>query len=821
LTGGNADHRLRVRPTDVVRVAAQVGAAVLSQAGATGELVQVLQKLAGGSPAPAAWADECAKDLLSAKGAAVVMAGYAQPLAVHVIAHAINSALGAHGTIVNAIPAQVPAADGGIAECVAALGSGLETLVILNGNPVYDAPADLGFTDALKKAKTVIRLGQQEDETSAASTWHVAGAHFLESWGDARTADGTIVPVQPLIEPLFGGLTDIEVLARVLGIEKPQPLDMVRATFGQDDAAWRRFLHDGFAKDSAPKPLEASVVQLGKATAFLAGYSVPAASGFDVVLQRDLSVDDGRFNNNGWLQEIPDPITKVTWENVILVSPATARELGVSDAANAKDGQYRQPVVTVTIGQRSVEGPVWVQPGLADKTIGLALGYGRKSTGRVGRGSGYDAYPLYLKDSRHLATGAKATVGKRRQLVAVTQEHGLMEGRPVIREANLDQFVGKPDFAKNMDLESHLPHYVPYKDKADGRSFDKRPQNIYEHPYDQNPETASKIHQWGMVIDLSQCVGCNACVAACQSENNIPIVGKDQVARGREMHWMRIDRYYSHDPKADVNAETAAEDPQMAIQPMLCQHCEAAPCESVCPVNATVHDEEGINVMAYNRCIGTRYCANNCPYKVRRFNFFDFNKREPDYASAQDQHFLNFGNLYKGPFGINRNAAPEWEIIKLVRNPDVSVRMRGVMEKCTFCVQRVEQAKIARKVAVGNGGDVAVPDGAIQTACQQACPAEAITFGNILDSESAVSKLRKDPRNYSVLGFLDTRPRVTYLARVRNPNPAIAKVEGRSEPDSLRDYERFRHENPFESHGHGEGHAPEKHAGNPAQKGAA
>ena len=821
LTGGNADHRLRVRPTDVVRVAARIGVAVLSQSGATGELLPALQKLAAGAPVTDAWADECAKDLLSAKGAAVVMAGYAQPLAVHVIAQALNSVLGAHGSIVHAIAATVPKADGGIADCVADLSKGVETLVILNGNPVYDAPADLAFGEAIKKAKTVIRLGQQEDETSAASTWHLAGAHFLESWGDARTADGTLVPVQPLIEPLFGGLTDLEVLARVLGIEKPLPLDLVRATFGQDEAAWRGFLHDGFAKDSTPKPLEASIIQLGRATAYLAGYSAPVGSDFDVVLQRDLSVDDGRFNNNGWLQEIPDPITKVTWENVILVSPATARDLGVSEAAHAKDGQYRQPLITVTIGQRSVEGPVWIQPGLADKTIGLALGYGRKATGRVGRGSGYDAYPLYLKEGRHVATGAKVSVGKRRHLVAVTQEHGLMEGRPVIREANLDQFLGKPDFAKNMDLEAHLPHYVPYKDKPDGRSFDKRPQNIYEHPYDQNPETASKIHQWGMVIDLSQCVGCNACVAACQSENNIPIVGKDQVARGREMHWMRIDRYYSHDPKADVNSDTAAEDPQMAIQPMLCQHCEAAPCESVCPVNATVHDEEGLNVMAYNRCIGTRYCANNCPYKVRRFNFFDYNKREPDYAAAQDQHFLNFGNLYKGPAGINRNAAPEWEIIKLVRNPDVTVRMRGVMEKCTFCVQRVEQAKIARKVLVGNNGDVAVPDGTIQTACQQACPAEAITFGNILDDNSSVSKLRKDPRNYTVLGFLDIRPRVTYLARVRNPNPAIAKAEGRGEPDSLRDYERFRHESPFEQHGHGEGQAPEKHAGVPAQKGDA
>ena len=306
-----------------------------------------------------------------------------------------------------------------------------------------------------------------------------------------------------------------------------------------------------------------------------------------------------------------------------------------------------------------------------------------------------------------------------------------------------------------------------------------------------------------MVIDLQTCVGCSACVVACQSENNIPIVGKDQVARGREMLWMRIDRYYSHNPDADVNAELAAEDPQMAVQPMFCQHCEAAPCESVCPVNATVHDEEGINAMAYNRCIGTRYCANNCPYKVRRFNWFDFNKRESDYGAAQDQHLVNTGNLYKGPLGVNRNAEPEWEIIKLVKNPDVSVRMRGVMEKCTLCVQRIQQGKIAQKVKAGNSGDVAVPDGAIKTACQQACPADAIVFGNMLDAQSEVVKAKASPRNYSVLGFLDTRPRVTYLARVRNPNPAVLSLEKRKTPDSQRDYERFRHESPFQEHSHG------------------
>jgi len=822
ITGGNADHRLRVRPTDVVRVAAQVGVAVLELLNEGGELASTLKSLSAGTPANPQWVAACAKDLVSQKGNAVVLAGYTQPLAVHLIAHALNQVLKAVGPVVSVIKSSEARNDGTIADCVSALQAGADALIILGGNPVYDAPADLDFSAAARKAKTVIRWGYYEDETSQMASWNLSATHFLESWGDARTANGTVVPIQPLIEPLFAGLTDIELLARLAGIDKPLPLDLVKTTFGTDEAAWRRFLHDGFQEGSAPKSLEASTAQLGKATTLLAAYRAPASSDFDVVLHRGASVDDGRFNNNGWQQEAPDPITKVTWENVILVSIATARELGIADAANASDGQYRQPVLKIALGNRVVEGPVWVQPGLADKTIGLALGYGRKVTGRVGRGSGFDAFPLFLKDSRHIATGAKVSKVAGRRLVAVTQEHGLMEGRPVIREANLAQFEAKPDFAKHMDLEAHFPHYVPFKAESDGRNVDKRPQNIYEHPYDQNPSTVSKIHQWGMVIDLTSCVGCNACVVACQSENNIPIVGKDQVARGREMHWMRIDRYYSHDPKSELGSDAAAEDPQMAVQPMLCQHCESAPCESVCPVNATVHDDEGLNVMAYNRCIGTRYCANNCPYKVRRFNFFDYNKRETDYASAQSQHFFNFGNLYKGPFGQNRNEAPEWEIVKLVRNPDVSVRMRGVMEKCSFCVQRVEQAKISRKVEVGNSGDVAVRDGDIRTACQQACPAEAITFGNVLDPESAVSKLKHDPRNYSVLGFLDTRPRVTYLARIRNPNTEIvdAKIEGRSGPDSLRDYERHRHENPFES-GHGDAHGEQKHSATPVQKGAA
>lgn len=829
LTGGQADHRLRVKPSDVIKVAAQVASFIITG----GELGSALKTLAQGSPAPAKWAEECANDLAAKKGEAVVLAGYAQPLAVQLIALALNEALGAIGKTVELHKAEQPADTGSILDLAAALkAGGVDTLVILGGNPAYNAPADAEFASVAKNAKMIVRLGAYEDETAALrakeSTWHLAAAHFLESWGDARTSDGSLVPIQPLIEPLFGGLTEIEVLGRLLGAEKPSAYEQVRETFkglaSADENAWKKFLFQGFLDDSAAKPVTARL-DAGKVAGVLAAFKPAKADGFEVVLARDAKVDDGRFSNNGWLQELPDPVTKVTWENVIVVSPRTGKELGVSgqgkgdkaDNSQAHDGQYNQTFLKVSVNGVSVEGPVWIQPGLADGVVGLALGYGRKVVGRVGRSCGYDAFALFQSASRHLVAGAKVEKVFRKQYLGVTQEHGLMEGRPVIREANLDQFKAKPEFAKNMDLDAHLPHFVPREDENDPKSPLK---NIYKHPYKQNPFTKSEIHQWGMALDLASCTGCSACVIACQAENNIPIVGKAQVMRGREMHWMRIDRYYSHDPALDVTAETAAADPQMAVQPMFCQHCESAPCESVCPANATVHDEEGLNVMAYNRCIGTRYCANNCPYKVRRFNFFDYNKRETAYGSGKGNFFFNVEDpLYHGPLGKNRNADPEWELIKLVKNPDVTVRMRGVMEKCTFCVQRIEQAKIAQKNKAKGSGDVRVPDGTIKTACQQACPAEAITFGNLLDPDSAVSKLKQDPRDYTVLGFLDNKPRVTYLARVRNPNPKMP--ESPKTPDSQRDYERFRHENPFEEHGAGHGH-DEKHAALPAsQKGAA
>jgi molybdopterin-containing oxidoreductase family iron-sulfur binding subunit len=415
-------------------------------------------------------------------------------------------------------------------------------------------------------------------------------------------------------------------------------------------------------------------------------------------------------------------------------------------------GTTQASLVKVALGGREIVGPAWIQPGMADGTIGLALGYGRQLSGRVGRGAGYDAYRLRTIAAAHFAAGASLTPLGQLHPVATVQHHWSMEGRPAVREANLDQYYEHPDFAKVMKLEPP-PTTQP----------------LYPNPFDQAKKRG--LHQWGMAIDLNSCVGCSACVLACQSENNIPIVGKDQVGRSREMHWLRIDRYYAGSP----------ENPQVALQAVLCQHCEAAPCENVCPVNATSHDDEGLNVMTYNRCVGTRYCSNNCPYKVRRFNFFDYNKRPLDQLK---------GPFYSTPLTHSTDGqwdmirwlkdqdyslrpAEEWELLKLVKNPDVTVRMRGVMEKCTYCIQRIQQAEIAAKVKARDSGNIEVPEGTIKTACQQACPAEAIAFGNLNDPNSRVSRLKTQQRNYSLLDFLGTKPRTTYLSRVRNPNPRM------------------------------------------------
>ncbi len=634
LTGLNADHRLRVPPSMIVPVMARLALNVLKSSDAT----QKLQELAAPAQAHDSWILPCAEDLKANVGKSLVLAGYRLPLAAHVLAVAINEALGAVNHTVEYH--QAPASkEGTLAELAAALNAGqVSKLVILGGNPAYNAPVDLNWPQAQAKAKTVIRLGYDVDETSwdvashVETQWDLPKAHYLESWGDARTADGTIVPIQPLIDPLFGGITELEVLAVLGGIAPNSPYEIVRETFrsvgGAGEDNWGKFLHDGFLANTAAPVASGQYdeAQLGRALGELkASPGTPSKDHLDVVFYRDSKVDDGRHNNNGWLQELPDPITKLTWDNAVLLSPTTAKALGVYTERNAQNQKFFDPTVTVTLNGRTVRGSVWVQPGMADNTIGMALGYGRDKTGRVGKGTGFNAYKLRTSDNLYYAAGATLQdTGDKKYELAVTQSHWSMEGRPVIREANLDQYRKNPKFADRMKPEEP-PVVGP----------------MYPNPLDTTK--ANAVNQWGMSIDLNRCVGCSACMVACQSENNIPIVGKEMVGKSREMHWIRIDRYFAG----------PVEDPQAVTQPMLCQHCEAAPCENVCPVNATSHDDEGLNVMTYNRCVGTRYCSNNCPYKVRRFNYFDYNRRP-----------LN--HLYKSPLVTETDG--EWELLRWLKN---------------------------------------------------------------------------------------------------------------------------------------------------------
>jgi MoCo/4Fe-4S cofactor protein with predicted Tat translocation signal len=767
LTGINADHRLRVPPSQIVPVVARFALNILG----TTEMDQKLKDLSAPAQAHDAWIVPCANDLKASKGKSLVMAGYRLPLAAQLLVIAMNEALGAVGQTVEFLESQVPK-EGTISELAGALDGGqVQTLVILGGNPAYDAPADLNWRAAQAKAKIVVRLGYYEDETSwnatshAAAQWDLPRAHFLESWGDARTADGTLVPIQPLINPLFGGLTDLEVLAVIAGSIPTSPYEIVRQTFrgigGNSEEGWRKFLHDGFLANSASPTISApydpsqttqAVNELKPAGA------APGRQNFEVVFYRDAKMDDGRNNNNGWLQELPDPVTKLTWDNAVLMSPTTAKELGVWDERNAQNQKFFNHKVEIALNNRRVSGPVWVQPGMADYTVGLAVGYGREKTGRVGVGAGFNAYALRVSTALHYATGAQVSdTHDTSYELANAQSHWDMEGRPAVREAYLEEFHRNPEFAKGMDGEEP-PANSP----------------LYPNPLDK--ARAKGLHQWGMSIDLNRCVGCSACMVACQSENNVPIVGKEMVGKSREMHWIRIDRYYAG----------PVEEPQAVTQPMLCQHCESAPCENVCPVNATSHDDEGLNVMTYNRCVGTRYCSNNCPYKVRRFNFFDYNRRPLNHLYQtpllmETDGKWEFLRWLENP---DKGNLPEdqWQLAKLVKNPDVTVRMRGVMEKCSFCLQRIEQAKISQKVKARDTDHIKLSEkeGTVpKTACQQACPAEAIVFGDKSDPESQVSKRKSQERDYTVLSNLLTKPRLTYLAKVRNFNPEMPGPKAR------------------------------------------
>ena len=781
-TGSMADHRLRLASSAMLAFAAALAGKV------TGD--SVYAKAAEGLNAPEAWIAECAADLLENKGSTLILAGSHLPDAVHAVVYALNQFLGNIGSTVDFIFNTRPHTIG-IDGVGAAIANGaVKTLVVLGGNPAYNAPVDLDWAELQKKVPQVIRHGYYEDETSALANVHVAAAHYLESWGDARTADGTVVPVQPMILPLFGGLTQNEVLALVGLLPEADPYKLVFETITAGtgvnaEKIFTKFLHDGVldfdingrVMTTAFKPVKVRYNPIAVAT-YLKGAEAPVALSLDSLEVRfvaDARMDDGRFLNNGWLQECPDPITKISWDNAILISPRLAKELKIDSPANGlkqiarKDlaefdkGRENAHIVELLIGGRKITGPAHIQPGLSNYTVVLPLGYGRTKVGRVGEGTGFNAYAARDSKNPHVVTGAKITVTGEKTFLADSQWHWSMEGRDLVREGNLGEYQENPGFAKEVGLEAESPRVVldpTYNDRtpADKATEIPRGNSLYKTP------SFDGVHQWGMSIDLNTCIGCNACVVACQAENNVPIVGKEQVLRGRIMHWIRLDRYYS-DGKADAGAfggegnMEIPEDPQISMQPIACMQCELAPCETVCPVNATVHDPEGLNVMAYNRCIGTRYCANNCPYKVRRFNFFDWNMRSLD-------------SLYLGP--LSPRGMPE--LVQMVKNPEVTIRMRGVMEKCTYCVQRIERGKIEWKVKRAQEGhpeDVVVPDGTIRTACQQACPVESIVFGNILDPESAVSKAKALEQDYALLGYLNIRPRTTYLARIRNPNPKM------------------------------------------------
>lgn len=691
-TGAMADHRLPISAGKIRSFAHAVAQGL-------GVDLEPLGDAAASTHA--SWIAALVGDLRRHHGASIVLAGDQQSPVVHALAHAMNHALGNVGsTVLYSDPVQANPVDQteSLRELVGEMEAGLvDILVILGGNPVFTAPADLRFAEHLSNVRLRIRLGLYEDETSALCHWHLPEAHYLESWSDARAYDGTVTISQPLIAPLYEGKSAHELLAVLSGKSDRSSHDIVRDYWKSQNLTpdfemfWRKSLHDGLIAGTALPPKSVTL----KRVRDWAASPPPTPKSQDlleIVFQPDPTIWDGRFANNGWLQELPKSLTRLTWDNAVLISPATAERLGLSN----------EEVVELRYRGRAVRGPVWIMPGHAEDSVTVHLGYGRTHAGRVGTGAGFNAYAIRTSDAPWFGPGLEIHKSGERYPLARTQHHHSMEGRNLVRVGTIEQFREHPDFAHETAHDSS-PRLTLYP----------------EHKYEG--------YAWGMAIDLNACIGCNACVVACQSENNIPVVGKTEVAMGREMHWLRIDRYY----KGDLD------NPETYHQPVLCMHCENAPCELVCPVAATVHSDEGLNDMIYNRCVGTRYCANNCPYKVRRFNFYLYS----DFTTRS---------------------------LKLLRNPDVTVRSRGVMEKCTYCVQRINAARIKTKKE-----DRQIRDGEIVTACQAVCPTEAIVFGDINNPKSHVSTLKAEPRNYGLLAELNTKPRTSYLARLRNPNPEI------------------------------------------------
>jgi molybdopterin-containing oxidoreductase family iron-sulfur binding subunit len=685
ITGAVSDHRLPLRSSHILEFAKAIAAGL---------------GLGGSSDyAGHAWIAPIVRDLQAHKGKCIVIPGEHQPADLHALAHAMNDALGNAGTtVIHTDPVAVRNENhlDSLRQLTKDMASGIvDTLIILGGNPVFTAPADFKFGVALSGVSLRIHLSQFHDETSNLCHWHIPEAHFLESWSDVRAHDGTTTIIQPLIAPLYSGSKSAhEVLAAMTGNPGARSYNIVRSYWQTQNASadfemfWQKSLHDGVIPNTlAPQQTVTA------RTDFVA--LIPPLnkdSDLELLFRPDPSLYDGRFANNGWLQELPRPLTKITWDNPALISPATAKKLGLQN----------EDIVELQCNNRNLKVPVWIQPGQAEESVTLHLGYGRARSGRVGNKVGFNAYSLRTSNAFWTAPGLQVAKANQKFTIACTQDHHSMEGRDPVHSYSLEEFLAHPPEGQHK-VQEHASLYPEYK---------------YEG------------YAWGMLIDLNSCVGCNACVIACQAENNIPVVGKGEVKRGREMHWIRVDRYFEGDPAS----------PRIHHQPLPCMHCENAPCEVVCPVNATVHDTEGLNEMVYNRCVGTRYCSNNCPYKVRRFNFFLYSDlRTPS--------------------------------LKLMRNPDVTVRTRGVMEKCTYCVQRINLARIDAKRE-----DRKLRDGEVITACAQACPADAIVFGDINDPNSRVAKLKQDQLHYSLLTELNTKPRTTYLANVRNLNPELKNV---------------------------------------------
>lgn len=700
VTGSSADHRLALKAANIERAARKI-AAGLGVAGSN-------SPASDDAVLPTKWIAAVVADLQAHRGRSLVIAGDGQPAAVHHLAHFMNAALGNFGTTVERIaPVELQPTDqlASLRALVTELNAGrVETLIVLGGNPAYEAPGELDFSTAYAKARWRVHLGEYQDETSFLSHWHVPQTHYLEAWGDARAFDGTATIQQPLIAPLYSGKSTLEFLAAVAGRNEETPLQSVKQTWraaatpaADSERRWRKAVHDGVVADSRSRTLSEppNVVAVPPSP-------TTDSTGLELTFAPDPTVYDGRFANNGWLQELPKPLTKLTWENAALTSPRTAARLGVANG----------DIVELRAGGRTLEVPIWITPGQPDDSLAVSMGYGRSLAGRIGSGIGANIHGFRPARPEWFVGGVELVKTGRKTRLAVTQNHYSMESRELvqIRTAAEAQSNSKP-----IDEHSRHPEHLPslYPPVADSKT--------------EEPISALSGNAWGLVIDQTSCIGCNACVTACQAENNVPIVGKEQILKTREMHWIRIDRYY----RGDVD------EPEAYFQPVTCMHCEHAPCELVCPVAATVHSHEGLNQMVYNRCVGTRYCSNNCPYKVRRFNWFNYTEI----------------------------VAPR----QLALNPEVTVRFRGVMEKCTFCIHRIRAVKSEHKI-----NDTKLKDGDVKTACQQACASGAILFGDLNDPNSAVAKEFNSPKSYPLLEELNTKPAVHYQVRVRN----VSKLKG-------------------------------------------